>query len=123
MEPIENPQTQEAADAAQPAAAGAEQAQQAEEGPDPTTPPPAPAEAGLLQAIAQNPEAAQCLAEIAGGADPGECLERHFRRAQQPEPAKEPEEEPAMFRSSLDAPGTPRPFPTFLSNLSTSFWD
>lgn len=31
--------------------------------------------------------------------------------------------QPAMYRSSLEAPDGPVSYPTFLSNLSRSFWD
>lgn len=39
------------------------------------------------------------------------------------EPAQETEPEPAMYRSSLDTLSGPQAYPTFLSNLSKSFWD
>lgn len=103
-----------------------------------TTPPPpppviqeqaeatAPSEAESLAALlGSNPVLAAFVREVAEGANPEETAARHFGQAK---PAGEEEvpsvaDEPAMYRSSLEPPGAPRPFPTFLSNISRSFWE
>ncbi len=90
-------------------------------------PPPPPAEAlsasDPVQAAAQkHPALAAFLEAVAGGAEPGEAAEKHFGAVHKEACAEEPAE-PAMYRSSLEPPGAPRPFPTFLSSISRSVWD
>lgn len=80
------------------------------------------AESEILAAVlAANPSLAAFMKEVAAGGDPAATAARHFGAPPEPEKAEEPE--PAMYRSSLEPPGAPKPCPTFLSNISRSFWE